>query len=354
MNVDPRSLRQRWPLPSEPKPIVLIGAGDIVRDAHLPAYAMAGFEVAGVYDIHSNRSRETAERFGIPRVFDSLEAAVSEEGVILDIAIPPDQLLSVVEVLPRHAVVLMQKPMGTRLHEARAIVRLCSEKRLIAAVNFQLRFSPMMLVIRDLIDRGIVGPITDVEVRLNYREPWELFPFLKGRERVEMLIASIHYFDWIRSILGEPDGVYARSIAHPKFLDIETTRTSAILDYGTQTRCCLSLNNTWSHGPKHESCMIRVEGLAGAVVVELGGLINYPKGEPDKLEYITSGGEWTEVHLRGGWFPEAFMGPMSNLQRFSAGEDDVLWTSVEDALKTMALIEALYESNAKGGTPIPQ
>ena len=70
-------------------------------------------------------------------------------------------------------------------------------------------------------------------------------------------------------------------------------------------------------------------------------------------KFITKGGQWTPVPLRGGWFPEAFMGTMSNLQRFAAGEDQVLHTRVEDAGKTMALIEALYESNARGATPIP-
>jgi hypothetical protein len=44
---------------------------------------------------------------------------------------------------------------------------------------------------------------------------------------------------------------------------------------------------------------------------------------------------------------------MSNLQRFAADEDDVLETSVEDAVKTMALVEALYRSSSKPGTPIP-
>jgi hypothetical protein len=44
---------------------------------------------------------------------------------------------------------------------------------------------------------------------------------------------------------------------------------------------------------------------------------------------------------------------MSNLQRFAAGEDPVLHTSVEDAWHTMALVEALYASDARGGTPLP-
>ena len=45
---------------------------------------------------------------------------------------------------------------------------------------------------------------------------------------------------------------------------------------------------------------------------------------------------------------------MANLQRFASGEDRQLWTCVEDAYRTMALVEACYRSSAGGGTPIPE
>jgi hypothetical protein len=45
---------------------------------------------------------------------------------------------------------------------------------------------------------------------------------------------------------------------------------------------------------------------------------------------------------------------MSNLQRFVAGEDAELRTGVEDAWRTMRLVEALYASDAAGGTPLPR
>ena len=57
--------------------------------------------------------------------------------------------------------------------------------------------------------------------------------------------------------------------------------------------------------------------------------------------------------LRGSWFTEAFEGPMSNLQRFVAGEDAALVSPVEDAIKTMALIDACYQSSDQGGAPVP-
>jgi hypothetical protein len=54
------------------------------------------------------------------------------------------------------------------------------------------------------------------------------------------------------------------------------------------------------------------------------------------------------------WFLEAFEGPTPNLQRFIAGEDAALISPIEDACRTMALVEACYESSARGGTPIPR
>ena len=43
-------LRQSWPLPDHPLPIVIFGAGSIVTDAHIPAYTASGFVIQGIYD----------------------------------------------------------------------------------------------------------------------------------------------------------------------------------------------------------------------------------------------------------------------------------------------------------------
>ena len=45
---------------------------------------------------------------------------------------------------------------------------------------------------------------------------------------------------------------------------------------------------------------------------------------------------------------------MSNLQRFVAGEDAALVSPVDDAIRTMALVEACYSRATRGGTPIPR
>ena len=42
-------LIQAWPRPRHPRPIVVIGAGAIVRTAHLPVYRRLGYEVHGPF-----------------------------------------------------------------------------------------------------------------------------------------------------------------------------------------------------------------------------------------------------------------------------------------------------------------
>ena len=56
--------------------------------------------------------------------------------------------------------------------------------------------------------------------------------------------------------------------------------------------------------------------------------------------------------LQGGWFPHAFIGTMSTLQRVVAGEDTRLVTALDDAWHTMAMAEAAFVSAARPATPI--
>ena len=210
-----------------------------------------------------------------------------------------------------------------------------------------------MLALRDLVARGTLGPLTDIEVRVVDRQPWPQWPFLERARRLEVLYHSIHYLDAIRAFAGDPQGVHCRAIAHPELPQFRDTRSSIILDYADAIRCSLTLNHTHGQDDRHRASFLQVEGTTGAAVLTMGVNLNYPSGAPDRMEVALGGKPWTEVPLRGSWFVEAFEGPMSNLQRFVAGEDEALVSPVEDAIKTMALVEACYLSNTAGSTPVP-
>jgi len=343
---------QAWPRPSTPRPIVVIGAGGIVRTAHLPTYRTLEFPVAGIYDTRADAANALAHEFSIPTVFPTLESACAVDHAIFDIAVPGDQVLSILAGLPTGASVLIQKPMGPDLATAAAIRACCRERGLTAAVNFQLRFSPNVLAVRDLIARNELGDIVDLDVRIVIDQPWHLWTFLRTAPRLEVPYHSIHYLDTIRWLIGEPDSVYCRVARHPSTPELADTRSSIILGYGDRIRCALTLNHTHRAGPRYRASQMIVEGMRGAARLTWGVNLAYPTGPADTME-VAVGGDWQNVPLRGSWFTTAFEGPMSNLQRYVAGEDSTLVTGVDDAIKTMALVDACYTSSATGGTPIP-
>ena len=122
--LDSRAHLPLWPAHRDVG-IGVVGAGFIVRDCHLVAYAQAGFPVVGITSRTHDRAREVADARGIPRVFPSLEAMLEEPAVeIVDIAVPPAEQPAVIRrVLAGGGKVrgiLAQKPLALALSEARA------------------------------------------------------------------------------------------------------------------------------------------------------------------------------------------------------------------------------------------
>lgn len=337
-------------------PIVLIGAGGIVRDAHLPAYRKAGFQVPSIYDLVPSLAQALAKEFEIGRVASSLEEAVGSgpSNAIFDIALPASEFLAVLAHIPNGSTVLLQKPMGQNLEEAGAIRELCRTRNLTAAVNFQLRRAPAVTKARTIIAEGKIGTLHDIEVRVNVYTPWHLWTFLEKTPRVEILYHSIHYIDLVRSFCGDPASVYAKTLKHPSSPKLAATRSNIILDYGDSVRANITTNHGHNFGLQHQESYVKWEGTEGAIKAQLGLSMNYPKGERDYLAVakIGNAGDWEEIPVEGSWFPDAFAHTMQSLMDFVSGKSPTLPTSVEDAYHTMAVVEAAYESNAGGGTPV--
>lgn len=303
----------------------------------------------GLYDPDKAKAEAVAAKWDL-KVYAFAEEAAGEKDVVFDLATPPAVHAELLALLPEGAPALIQKPMGSHLAGATEILRVCRARKLRAAVNFQLRFAPMMLALQDAIHRGWLGEVVDFDAWLALDTPWQLWAFLADLPRVEIALHSIHYLDLVRGLLGDPAGVHAKTIGHPKST-VSQSRTAAILDYGERVRCALSINHDHAYGRRFQACEFRICGTEGAAYVKLGVNLDYPRGEPDAL-WLHRGDDWHEVALKGAWFPEAFTNRMAQLQRFAAGEDETLVSSVEDAWRTMALVEAAYESSAAPATPL--
>ncbi len=344
------------PMPEKPRPIVSIGAGGIVTDAHLPAWKKAGFPCLAVYDLNREKAGKTAADWNIPTVCETLEALVDvggAEGAVFDIAVPASEIPNILPHLPEGSGVLIQKPMGESIEEARNILLACRERNFTAGVNFQLRQAPFMLAARQMADKGLLGDVHDVEMRVVCHTPWNLWDFLFEKERMEVNYHSIHYIDAVSYILGDPANVYCKTMKHPKMTDLAQTRSSIIMDYGDIVRANVSTNHGHDYAPDEQECFFKVEGTKGAVKIQIGVILNYPKGSEDRFRYVLDDGEgWRSMDIEGTWFPDAFMGPMGGLQKKMEDPSYSYENSVEDAWRTMCVVEACYTSSESGGVPV--
>lgn len=348
-------------IPEQPYPILIIGTGGIVKDAHLPAYRMAGLPVWGLYNRTAPRAQALAKEYGVEHVFDDLDAAIAAapKGTIFDLALPASMFADALRKLPQGSHVLIQKPMGEDIAQAQEILNVCRERDLSAAINCQLRYAPFVVAARKLIARGAIGELLDMEMRLNVFTPWDLFPFLEGIPRVEMLYHSVHYVDLIRSFMGEPRSLYARSVTHPDMDKLASVRSTIILDYPDPVRAVITTNHVHKFGMRHQESYLKWEGTRGAIKARIGLLMDYPEGAGDVFEFCQlpedgSEPQWQKQEISGSWFPEAFIGTMGEVQRhqadLEAGRDPApMPCDVEDVIHTMACLEAAYESDRIGG-----
>ncbi|QGW30067.1 gfo/Idh/MocA family oxidoreductase [Phnomibacter ginsenosidimutans] len=336
-------------------PVYIIGAGGIVNAAHLPAYRLAGFNVQGICDIDVTKAQTTAAAFGIPHVFECPEEMLQQlpTNAVVDIAVPGPALIPLLQQIPDGTPVLLQKPMGENMQEAQQILEICRSKKLNAAVNFQLRYAPFILEVKKMLQSGQLGEINDIEINVSVYTPWHLWDFLMQSPRVEILYHSIHYVDLIRHMLGNPQTIYAKSTRHPSMPKLAAVRSNIIMDYGDMIRGNIFTNHCHNYGKPKQHSYIKFEGSKGAVLINFGALINYPRGEADSFEYVflQEGQEpvWQERKIEGSWFPHAFIGSMEQLMLSVAGGKNAPDNSVEDCIHTMACVEAAYASSEQGG-----
>ena len=335
--------------------VYMIGAGGIVNAAHLPAYNIAGFEVKGIYDIDFAKAKATAEKFNIPVAYQSLDEmlAAADSNAVFDIAVPGSQTIPLLNHLPDGAAVLLQKPMGENIDEAKQILELVRQKKMLAAINFQLRYAPYILAAKQLISRGQLGELNDIEINVNVYTPWHLWDFLLKSDRVEILYHSIHYIDLVRNLLGNPQSVYAKTTKHPSMPELASVRSNIIMDYGEMTRANILTNHCHNYGTPKQQSYIKIEGSKGAVIINFGALINYPRGAADSFEYILleegKEAQWQTMQIEGSWFPHAFIGSMEQVMLAKEQKIEKPDNSVEDCIYTMACMEAAYRSSENGG-----
>jgi predicted dehydrogenase len=329
--------------------IGVVGAGFIVRDCHLVAYANAGFRVAGITSRSVETARELAAARGISRVYESLEEMLDDPQVdIVDIAVPPnDQPAVIARVLEHRRTVrgiLAQKPLAMAYHEARMLVDACQHKGVLLQVNQNMRYDQSVRALKHLLDEGVLGEPVLATIEMRAIPHW--MPWAEEGRSLATYVMSIHHLDTFRYWLGDPERVLASTRPDPRTRFPHADGINLyVLEYAGGARAS-AWDDVWA-GPAREGAAAhigvrwRFEGTLGLAVGEIGWP-GWPRHVPSTIDYSTVNdhGTWHQPRWDDAWFPDAFAGTMEGLLRAveTGREPDI---SGRDNLKTIALCEAV-------------
>jgi predicted dehydrogenase len=190
----------------------LIGGG-FIAPVHAEALRRIGVEVVGILGSAPERARAVAQRLGIGRVYHDLDELLADPGVeAVHVASPNahhfEQASRVLES-GRHLV--CEKPLALNSNETGRLRNLAeSRPRQLAAVNYNVRFYPLCLEMRDRVARGDIGQV--LSVTGSYTQDWLLYP-TDYNWRVEAdgqanlrAVADIgtHWMDLAQFVCGRP------------------------------------------------------------------------------------------------------------------------------------------------------
>src|SRR3984893_14697107 len=180
-----------------------------MADVHLSAYARARFPVVAIASRRAERAAKFANRWKIPTVHASPKALIEDPEVeIVDVAFPPDQQPELI----RHALqqkhvkaILAQKPLALDFLTAKALAAEAKAAGKILSVNQNMRFDQSMRVLKQILDRELLGTLVLATIEMRAIPHWQ--PFLADYDRLTLLNMSIHHLDVLRFLLGDPTEV---------------------------------------------------------------------------------------------------------------------------------------------------
>jgi len=188
----------------------VIGVG-FIGPAHMEGLRRQGFEVVAVSEVTQELADEAAERLLVPKAYGNWEDLINDPEIdVVHIASPNflhyEHAKAALEA-GKH--VVCEKPLAMTAEESAELVKLAEEKKLVNAVNFNIRFYPLVHDAKARIDAGelgdriyiIQGSYLQDWLLLDTDWNWRLEPELGGELRAVADIGS-HWMDLVTFITG--------------------------------------------------------------------------------------------------------------------------------------------------------
>ena len=183
----------------------LIGAGAFAKTHLQILKQIKQAEVVAVCDPNTEGAGILADQYGIPHVFESLDALLEFSQPDAVHIISPAQTHAPLSIQAMRAGchVLVEKPMAVHAAEAKEMIRVASQKNVKLCVEHSNLYDGMMIQARKWLNQRMVGKVIQVE-------SW----FGTGLSKMPMS-PYVKYDGKDHWVYGLPGGVYQNFISHP-------------------------------------------------------------------------------------------------------------------------------------------
>jgi predicted dehydrogenase len=322
----------------------VIGAG-LQGQSHLACYAvMPQVEIAAIADIDADKARAAAQKYAVPRWYESYEKMLDDAPLDAVSVVTPDDLhrepCLAAAAYGKH--ILVEKPLATTVADGEAIVAAARKAGVKLMTHFSNRWQLPMIVAKDAIAKGEMGEPVYAYARLSnaLSVPTEMLRGWSARTRLPFWLMS-HTVDRVRWLFGrEARRVHAIS------------RSGVLTSLGFDTPDAYVATVEFEGGAMacFESCWILPNSLPTIVdnrmeLIFTGGLLEFDAGDmcvhhATPAKYRRAGILWTEaLGEPRGFVLEAMK---HFVERVLAGQDP--GPSGDDGLAVLRITAAIVQS----------
>jgi predicted dehydrogenase len=187
----------------------VIGTG-FIGPVHVEALRRLGIEVAAVAGPRIDGVAEKARAMRIEKYYDTAEALIADPEINVVHITSPNHVhhpqAKAALLAGKH--VVCEKPLAMNSAESSELMQLAKEKKLVNAVNFNIRFYPLSHQARQMVQGGEIGDVYIVQgsylqdwLLLSTDWNWRLEPQFSGDMRAVADIGS-HWLDLTTFITG--------------------------------------------------------------------------------------------------------------------------------------------------------
>lgn len=189
----------------------IIGCGAVTERKSGPAFnRVEGSRLAAVMRRDGAKAADYAERHGVPRWYDDVDALLADEEInAVYVATPTSSHCALtLKALASGRPVLVEKPISLDASEADRMIRAAEDHGLPLFVAFYRRTLPRFEALRELIQSGRLGPIRCVDIRQarpgshHPAQAWKVDPAVNGGGL--FVDSHIHVLDWLDHCFGPP------------------------------------------------------------------------------------------------------------------------------------------------------